>query len=50
MRISHDTEVDAWYFTDAPDETNITRTEELGVRLVNLDYDAEGNIVGIEVL
>lgn len=50
MRFSHDAEADAWYFTDSPDETKIERTELLGVRHVNLDYDAEGNIVGIEVL
>lgn len=28
----------------------VARTEELGMREVNLDWDADGNLVGVEIL
>ena len=50
---SYDPDVDAHYF-GVKDENGfgplVWRTEELGARSVNIDYDASGNVVGVEVL
>jgi uncharacterized protein YuzE len=46
MKITYDSGADALYI--AVRTTAIVKTKEEGVCLV--DYDAEGNIVGIEVL
>jgi uncharacterized protein YuzE len=49
----HDTEIDAHYF-GVKDEHGfgplVWRTEALGQRSVNIDYDAHGNVVGVEVI
>jgi uncharacterized protein YuzE len=49
---THDIESDAWYFTDkrnAFDKRSHTM-EYLGRRDVIVDFDENGNVIGVEVL
>lgn len=50
---SHDSEAKAHYF-GLNDEHGfgplVSRTQEIGVHTVNVDYDEYGNVVGIELL
>lgn len=50
--MNHDPEVDARYFSAKGDggDKFTARTETLENRTVIIDYDAEGNIFGVEVL
>jgi uncharacterized protein YuzE len=51
VNYTHDEEIDAWYFEpDSPYRGDIWRTQTLGLRTVNIDYDEDGNVVGVEVL
>ena len=52
LKHTYDGSVDAWYFTAAGNETKtIVATQELkGVYHVMLDYDEDGNIVGVELI
>ncbi len=47
MKVEYDKEVDALYIRIV--ETHIARTEELDEG-VNLDFDNQGKLVGIEIL
>jgi uncharacterized protein YuzE len=47
MKFEYDKEVDALYIRI--EEVKITRTEELAEG-VNLDFDSQGRLVGIEIL
>jgi uncharacterized protein YuzE len=47
MKLEYDREVDALYIRI--EETEITRTEELEEG-VNLDFNSEGRLIGIEIL
>jgi uncharacterized protein YuzE len=47
MKLEYDMEVDALYIRI--EETEITRTEELEEG-VNLDFNSEGRLIGIEIL
>jgi uncharacterized protein YuzE len=47
MRIEYDKEVDALYIRIQ--EKNVARTQEISEG-VNVDFDAEGRLIGLEVL
>ena len=49
MRTSYDPEADAFYARFAPDATDIAETREVAPGVM-LDLDAQGNLVGVEVL
>lgn len=49
MRTSHDPEADAFYVRFAPDGVAIEGTEETAPGVM-IDFDADGGVVGIEVL
>lgn len=49
MVFEHDRLADAVYVHVAPPETPVERTQELDQNRV-IDYDAEGNVVGIEFI
>ena len=49
MRTSYDPEADAFYARFAPEETKIESTQEVASGVM-LDLDAEGRLVGVEVL
>jgi len=49
MRTTYDPEADAFYARFAPDSTAVAETQEVAPG-VNIDLDAAGNLVGIEVL
>ena len=49
MRTSYDPEADAFYARFAPDRAAISETREVAPGVM-LDLDAEGNMIGIEVL
>jgi uncharacterized protein YuzE len=48
MRISYDSEADAFYLRLADRGVHVRTSEEVSPNTV-LDFDAEGNLVGIEV-
>lgn len=54
LRIEHDKSVDARYIEEIDEHgpllLRVARTESLGARTVNLDYDREGNLIGVEIL
>lgn len=53
FRFEHDAEVDAIYVQDTDEHGfigDVCRTEQLGVRTVNVDYDHWGNVIGVEIL
>ncbi len=49
MRTSYDPEADAFYARFAPEEVKIANTQEIASGVM-LDLDAEGHLVGVEVL
>ena len=49
MRTSYDPEADAMFVWFAPDGVTSARTEEVAEGVL-LDFDAEGKVIGIEVL
>jgi len=49
MRTSYDPEADAMFVWFAPEGTKSARAEEVAPGIL-LDYDAAGNVIGIEVL
>ena len=49
IQTSYDPEADGFYARFAPDETKIANTQEVAPGVM-LDLDAEGHLVGIEVL
>jgi uncharacterized protein YuzE len=49
MKLTYDQEADAFYARFAPDSTEIVETREVAPN-VNLDLDANGDLVGFEVL
>ena len=50
----HDETADAHYIQEADEfglmYGSVAKTVDLGKRTVNLDYDREGNLIGIELL
>lgn len=54
LRIIHDPLADARYVDDVdehgPSYARVARTVSLTARTVNLDYDREGNLIGVEIL
>ena len=54
LRITNDKVIDARYIEEIDEHgqsyAKVARTEELGTRTVNLDYDREGNLIGVEIL
>ncbi len=49
MRTSYDPEADAFYARFAPDAVAIETTEEVAPGVM-IDFDAKGDVVGVEVL
>ncbi len=49
MRTSYDPEADAFYARFAPEKVRIEGTEEVAPGVM-VDFDANGDVVGIEVL
>jgi uncharacterized protein YuzE len=49
MRISYDPDADAMFVWFAPEGTKSASTTEVAPGIM-LDYDAAGNVIGIEVL
>lgn len=49
MNAEYDGVSDAYYFSD-PEKRPVYKTVELGARTVNVDMDAFGRIIGIEVI
>jgi uncharacterized protein YuzE len=49
MRTSYDPEADAMFVRFAPDGVTSARTEEVAEGVL-LDFEAEGKVIGIEVL
>ena len=49
MRTSYDPEADAMFVWFAPEGTKSSSTTEVAPGIM-LDYDADGNVIGIEVL
>jgi uncharacterized protein YuzE len=53
LRFEHDAEADAYYVQDTDEHgftADVCRTEELGSRTVNVDFDRWGNVIGVEIL
>lgn len=51
LKHEFDEEVNAHYFkADEENDPVIVRTVDLGARQVIFDYDAAGNVVGVEIL
>ena len=49
MRTSHDPEADAFYARFAPEGVAVEGTDEVAPGVM-IDFDADGDVVGIEVL
>ena len=49
MRTTYDPEADAYYARFAPDQIEIAETQEVAPGVI-IDLDANGDLVGIEVL
>lgn len=49
MNAEYDGVSDSYYFSD-PEKRSVTKTVELGTRTVNVDMDAFGRIIGIEII
>jgi uncharacterized protein YuzE len=49
MRTSYDPEADAMFVWFAPEDTKSANTSEVAPGIL-LDYDAAGNVIGIEIL
>lgn len=49
-RYNYDHRVDAWYFEVGSQKARVAGTKQLGSRVVNLDYDESGTVIGVEVL
>ncbi|HET9018297.1 MAG TPA: DUF2283 domain-containing protein [Acetobacteraceae bacterium] len=49
MKTSYDPEADAFYARFAPERTAVAETQEVAPGVM-LDLDADGNLVGVEVL
>jgi uncharacterized protein YuzE len=49
MRTTYDPEADAFYARFAPDSVTVAKTNEVAPG-VNIDLDAAGNLIGVEVL
>ena len=49
MRTSYDPEADAFYARFAPDRAVVSETREVAPGVM-LDLDADGNMIGVEVL
>lgn len=49
MRTSYDPEADAFYARFAPEGVKVERTQEVAPNVM-IDFDTDGDVVGIEVL
>ena len=52
ISISYSEELEAIYVQVAPEDTKVdsTTTRKLGSRTINVDFDDEGEVVGVEIL